>query len=66
MMRKDDGIRSPRNHGDDMNFGFADGHSEYWKWFDYRNIKVAEMDFDYWQVTGQHGAFSIQPGNQDL
>jgi len=53
-------------HGDGTNFGFADGHSEYWKWKDPRTIEVAEMDYNYWQNTGRNGAQSNSPGNEDL
>ena len=53
-------------HGDGTNFGFADGHSEYWKWKDPRTIEVAEKDYNYWQNTGRNGAESNSPGNEDL
>jgi len=53
-------------HGDGTNLGFADGHSEYWKWKDPRTIDVAEMDYDQWQSSGRNGGDSIQPGNEDL
>lgn len=53
-------------HGDGTNFGFADGHSEYWKWDDPRTIEIAEMDFDLWQGSGRHGNMSNSPGNKDL
>lgn len=53
-------------HGDGTNFGFADDHSEYWKWRDPRTIEVAEMDYNYWQNTGRNGAQSNSPGNEDL
>jgi prepilin-type N-terminal cleavage/methylation domain-containing protein/prepilin-type processing-associated H-X9-DG protein len=53
-------------HGDGTNIGFADGHSEYWKWKDPRTIEVAEMDYDQWQSSGRHGSLSNSPGNEDL
>jgi len=53
-------------HGDGTDFGFADGHSEYWKWKDPRTIEVAKMDYNYWQGTGRNGAESNSPGNEDL
>jgi prepilin-type N-terminal cleavage/methylation domain-containing protein/prepilin-type processing-associated H-X9-DG protein len=53
-------------HGDGTNFGFADGHSEYWKWKDPRTVEVAKMDYNYWQGTGRNGAQSYSPGNKDL
>ncbi len=53
-------------HGDGTNFGFADGHSEYWKWKDPRTLKVAKADFDWWQSTGRGSADSQQSGNEDL
>jgi len=53
-------------HGDGTNFGFADGHSEYWKWKDPRTIDTAELDYDYWQGTGRNGGEATQPGNEDL
>jgi prepilin-type N-terminal cleavage/methylation domain-containing protein/prepilin-type processing-associated H-X9-DG protein len=54
-------------HGDGTNFGFADGHSEYWKWKDPRTIEIAEMDYDYWQNTGRHDtSLSMQADNPDL
>ncbi len=53
-------------HGDGTNFSFADGHSEYWKWKDPRTVKVAKMDYSYWQNTARNGAESNMPGNEDL
>lgn len=53
-------------HGDGTNLGFADGHSEYWKWKDPRTIEVAEMDYDLWQNSGRQGALSYSPNNEDL
>jgi prepilin-type N-terminal cleavage/methylation domain-containing protein/prepilin-type processing-associated H-X9-DG protein len=53
-------------HGDGTNLGFADGHSEYWKWDDPRTLEVAEMDFNQWQTTGRLGALALQPGNKEL
>ena len=29
-------------HGDGTNFGFADGHSEYWKWNDPRTVEIGK------------------------
>jgi len=53
-------------HGDGTNWGFADGHSEYWKWKDPRTLEVAKMDYDQWQSSGRQGGESTQPGNEDL
>ena len=53
-------------HGDGTNFGFADGHSEYWKWEDPRTIEIAKMDIDQWQGSARHGNLGYQPGNKDL
>jgi len=54
-------------HGDGTNSGFADGHSEYWKWKDPRTLKVAKLDHSYWQSSGRHTrSLSVQPGNEDL
>jgi prepilin-type N-terminal cleavage/methylation domain-containing protein/prepilin-type processing-associated H-X9-DG protein len=53
-------------HGDGTNFGFADGHSEYWKWRDPRTLDVAKADYDQWQNTLRNGAASSSPGNEDL
>ena len=53
-------------HGDGTNFGFADGHSDYWKWKDPRTLEVAKMDYDQWQASGRQGSLSTQPGNEDL
>ena len=53
-------------HGDGTDFGFADGHSEYWKWDDPRTIEVAEMDFAQWQGAGRNSSLASQPGNKDL
>ncbi len=53
-------------HGDGTNFGFADGHSEYWKWKDPRTLDVAKEDYSYWQSTGRNGSESYSPGNEDL
>jgi prepilin-type N-terminal cleavage/methylation domain-containing protein/prepilin-type processing-associated H-X9-DG protein len=53
-------------HGDGTNFGFSDGHSEYWKWKDPRTIEIAKMDYNYWQSTGRNGSQSYSPGNEDL
>jgi prepilin-type processing-associated H-X9-DG protein len=53
-------------HGDGTNFGFADGHSEYWKWKDPRTLDVAKAQYDQWQSSGRTGAESVQPGNEDL
>lgn len=53
-------------HGDGTNFGFADGHSEYWKWKDPRTLDVAKADYNWWQGTGRNGDMSRSPGNEDL
>jgi len=53
-------------HGDGTNFGFADGHSEYWKWKDLRTVDVAKADYDQWQGSGRNGADSFSYGNEDL
>ncbi len=52
-------------HGDGTNFGFADGHSEYWKWRDPRTVEIGsflpgetispDVQDTYWSV-----------GNEDL
>ena len=48
-------------HGDGTNFGFADGHSEYWKWKDPRTIKLARLESQQYGSGDPH-----QPGNPDL
>jgi prepilin-type N-terminal cleavage/methylation domain-containing protein/prepilin-type processing-associated H-X9-DG protein len=53
-------------HGNGTNFGFADGHSEYWKWKDPRTIEIANIDYNNWQSTGRNGALATSPGNEDL
>lgn len=53
-------------HGDGTNFGFADGHSEYWKWKDPRTLDVANAKYDDWQNTLRNGAASFSYGNEDL
>jgi prepilin-type N-terminal cleavage/methylation domain-containing protein/prepilin-type processing-associated H-X9-DG protein len=53
-------------HGDGTNFGFADGHSEYWKWKDPRTLDVAKADYNQWQNTLRNGAESYAYGNEDL
>lgn len=58
-------------HGDGMNFSFADGHSEYWKWKDPRTVELARMDQDWWGGTGywqigRNDGLSFSPGNRDL
>ena len=53
-------------HGDGTNLGFADGHSEHWKWDDPRTIEVAEMDLNQWQGSARLGDLALQPGNEDL
>ncbi|MEN6577822.1 MAG: prepilin-type N-terminal cleavage/methylation domain-containing protein [Phycisphaerales bacterium] len=53
-------------HGDGTNFGFGDGHSEYWKWKDSRTLDVAKAEYNYWQGTGRNGGESSSPGNEDL
>ena len=45
----------PKLHSNGTTFGFADGHSEYWKWADPRTPK-----------TEWTGSAVIQPGNTDL
>jgi prepilin-type N-terminal cleavage/methylation domain-containing protein/prepilin-type processing-associated H-X9-DG protein len=52
-------------HGDGTNFGFADGHSEYWKWRDPRTVEIGsflpgeaitpDVQDTYWSI-----------GNEDL
>jgi prepilin-type N-terminal cleavage/methylation domain-containing protein/prepilin-type processing-associated H-X9-DG protein len=32
-------------HGDGTTFGFADSHSEYWKWSDPRTVEIGKMDY---------------------
>jgi len=53
-------------HGDGTNFGFADGHGEYWKWKDPRTVDVAKADYTVWQNTTRNGADSYSYGNEDL
>jgi prepilin-type processing-associated H-X9-DG protein len=53
-------------HGDGTNFGFADGHSEYWKWKAPRTLDVANADYNVWQNTTRNGAESFSYGNEDL
>jgi prepilin-type N-terminal cleavage/methylation domain-containing protein/prepilin-type processing-associated H-X9-DG protein len=53
-------------HGDGTNFSFVDGHADYWKWKDPRTVKIAMMDYDYWQNTARNGGESNSPGNKDL
>jgi len=53
-------------HGDGTNFGFADGHSEYWKWKDPRTLEVAKADYDQWQGSLRNGPMATSPGNEDL
>ena len=53
-------------HGDGTNLSFADGHGEYYKWKDPRTIEIAEMKYDYWQLTGRFGNLAYSPGNEDL
>jgi len=53
-------------HGDGTNFGFADGHAEYWKWKDPRTLDVAKEDYNQWQSSGRNGSESYSPGNEDL
>lgn len=53
-------------HGDGTNFGFADGHSEYWKWDDLRTREIAKMDFYEWQNTARLSDMAESPGNPDL
>ena len=53
-------------HGDGTNVSFADGRGEYWKWKDPRTLKIAKMDYDYWQGTGRFGNLASSPGNPDL
>lgn len=53
-------------HGEGTNFGFADGHGEYWKWKDPRTVEVANIDYTTWQNTTRNGADSFSYGNEDL
>ena len=53
-------------HGEGTNFGFADGHGEYWKWKDRRTVEVANIDYTTWQNTTRNGADSFSYGNEDL
>lgn len=52
--------------GDGTNLGFADGHSEYWKWDGPRTIEVAEMDYNQLQGSGHLSNLAYQPDNEDL
>lgn len=45
----------PKLHSNGTTFGFADGHSEYWKWADSRTPETAWVDRN-----------TPQPGNSDL
>jgi prepilin-type N-terminal cleavage/methylation domain-containing protein/prepilin-type processing-associated H-X9-DG protein len=45
-------------HSNGMNFSFADGHSEYWKWQDKRTIELAKSNVSIYGTPGN--------GNQDL
>jgi len=47
----------PARHSGGTTWGFADGHSEYWKWKDPRTL---EYSWD-WVITSPY-----QPGNEDL
>ncbi|MEN6338119.1 MAG: prepilin-type N-terminal cleavage/methylation domain-containing protein [Phycisphaerales bacterium] len=53
-------------HGDGTNFGFADGHSDYWKWKDPRTLEVAKAKYDDWQNSLRNGPMASSPGNEDL
>ncbi len=53
-------------HGNGTNLGFADGHSEYWKWNDPRTIDIAQMDYNQWQNSGRQSSMASSPGNEDL
>jgi prepilin-type N-terminal cleavage/methylation domain-containing protein/prepilin-type processing-associated H-X9-DG protein len=53
-------------HGDGTNLGFADGHSDYWKWKDPRTLDIAKADYDQWQNTLRNGSMATSPGNEDL
>lgn len=61
-------------HGDGTTFGFADGHSEHWKWDDPRTVEIGMTDYgpaietlsppltsDYWS-TGNKDLHKVQRG----
>jgi prepilin-type processing-associated H-X9-DG protein len=58
-------------HGDGTNFGFADGHGEYWKWKDPRTVKIGRSQYNtalnpptsdpYWG-TGNKDLHRVQIG----
>ncbi len=52
-------------HGDGTNFGFADGHSEYWKWKDPRTIKIGKSEYGVALSPPLQDMYWSQ-GNQDL
>ena len=47
-------------HGDGTNFGFADGHSDYWKWKDPRTVKLAKGEITDVQQTGNPDLHDVQ------
>jgi prepilin-type N-terminal cleavage/methylation domain-containing protein/prepilin-type processing-associated H-X9-DG protein len=53
-------------HGNGTDLSFADGHSEYWKWGDWRTLEVCNADYDEWQDTLRFSDMAFQPGNKDL
>jgi prepilin-type processing-associated H-X9-DG protein len=57
-------------HGDGTDFGFADGHGEYWKWKDLRTVKIGRSQYNVELVPplndGSTGSNYWGPGNKDL
>ena len=60
-------------YGDGTKRGFADGHSDYWKWKDPRTVEIAKMDYNQCQrapwrrvdSAGQRGPASRAKGSLD-
>jgi prepilin-type N-terminal cleavage/methylation domain-containing protein/prepilin-type processing-associated H-X9-DG protein len=52
-------------HGDGTNFGFADAHSEYWKWQDPRTVKIGKFGYNETISPGLSDAY-WSSGNEDL
>jgi prepilin-type processing-associated H-X9-DG protein len=55
----------PCRHSDGTDFGFADGHSEYWKWKDPRTIKIGRSQYDP-PLTPPVNDLYWGKGNEDL
>jgi prepilin-type processing-associated H-X9-DG protein len=52
-------------HGDGTDFGFADGHSEYWKWKDPRTVKIGRSQYNTALTPPTSDAY-WGTGNKDL